>query len=114
LACLALDAGVVAGEHHVLGGGERRDQVEVLEDEAHPAGADLGPGVVREAGDVLAAEIELRGGAVVRVRGVEQAQDVHQGALAGAGRAHDRDHLAGLDRDLDALEGFDGVRLLRR
>jgi len=42
---------------------------------------------------------------------VEQAEDVHQGALARARRAHDRDHLARLDRNLDALEGFDGIAL---
>ena len=109
LGVLASDAGVVAGQEDVLEGGEGRDQVEVLEDEAHSAGPDLGSSIVGKRGHVLSREVELGSGAVVRVGSVEQAQDVHESALAGSGRAHDRYHLARLDRDLDALEGFDGV-----
>ena len=37
-------------------------------------------------------------------RPVEAAEDVHQRGLARAGGAHQRDHLAALDRQRDALE----------
>ena len=40
---------------------------------------------------------ERRASGRVGVRRVEQTEEVHQGALAGAGRPHDRDHLAGRD-----------------
>ena len=46
---------------------------------------------------------------VVAVGRMKQAEDVHQRALAGAGRAHDRDHLAGVDRDVDAAQCLDRV-----
>ena len=38
---------------------------------------------------------------------VEAAQDVHQRGLAGAGGAHQRHHLAAIDRERDALEHRD-------
>ena len=34
----------------------------------------------------------------------QAAQDVHQRALAGTGRSHDRDELAGLDLQADAIQ----------
>ena len=58
---------------------------------------------------VAAAERELRSRTVVRIGGVEQPEDVHERALARAGRAHDRDHLAGLDADVDAAQRVDAV-----
>ena len=94
LAADAPDPGVVAGEHHVLERGQRRDQVEVLEDEAHLAGPDAGPLALAQGHHVAAVEGQLGARAVVQVGRVEQAQDVHERALARSGRAHDRDHLA--------------------
>ena len=53
---------------------------------------------------VATVERELGRGAVIEVRGMEQPEDVHERALAGPGRPHDRDHLAGVDGDVDAPE----------
>ncbi len=52
---------------------------------------------------------ELRPRAVVGIGRVEQAEDVHQRALARPRRAHDGHHLARLDRDVDAAQGSDDV-----
>jgi hypothetical protein len=93
-------ARVVAGEHDVLQGGEGRDQVEVLEHEAHLAGPDPCSFAFAKGDHVAAVEVQLGPWAVVRVGGVEQAQDVHQRALARTRRAHDRDDLARLDADV--------------
>ena len=42
-------------------------------------------------------------------RGVQAGDDVHQGRLAGAGRAHDGGELAGGELDVHAVEGVHGV-----
>ena len=61
-----------------------------------------GPLVRRQLAHLLAVEPELaRGGPV------EAAEDVHQRGLAGAGGAHQRHHLARLDRQRDAVEHRD-------
>ena len=81
-------AGDQRRQKHVLLRGQRRQEVEELKDEADPVAADAGePGVV-EAVVALAAQADLPG----RWR-LERAQEVEHRALAGAGRAHDRDDL---------------------
>ena len=99
---------VLGREGDVLLGGQGRDQVERLEHEPHGAGADPGAIAVRQAGGIGAVDPELGRRPVVGVRAVEQPEEVHQGALAGPGRPHDRDHLASLDRHVDATQGIDG------
>ena len=74
----------------VLDGGQRRDQVELLEDEAERAQPQLGELVVAELREVAALEQHL---AVARA--VERAEQLQQRRLAGAARAFERDELAG-------------------
>src|SRR6266508_68631 len=77
---------------HVLGGGEDRDQVERLEDEAHRLGPVGRAGGVRHPEQVLAVEQHP---AAVDV--VQAGQAVQQRGLTGARGAHDGDHLAAAD-----------------
>ena len=74
----------------VLERGQRRDQVERLEDEAERAQPDLGELVVAEGCEVAALEEDLPGG-----RPVERAEELQQRRLPRAARALDRDDLAG-------------------
>jgi hypothetical protein len=99
------DALVEEGDFEVFEDGELGDEVKVLEDETEAFAAEFGELVVGELGDVLVVEeVVAAGGAV------EAAEDVHEGGLAGAGRAHDGDHVALVDIEGDAGEGadFDG------
>jgi hypothetical protein len=84
----------------ILERGRPGEQAEVLEDEADLLVAQLRPAVAVEARDVLAVEEVVAGGRVV-----EQTEDVHEGGLAGARRAHHRDEGAGGDVDADAAQG---------
>ncbi len=94
-------------QHQVLLGGEHRQQVEELEDEAELLAAQLGQLAVVEAGDLLAVEQDGAGG-----RLVEAGEDVHQGRLAGARRPHDRGEAAALEAGADLDQGVDrGVAL---
>src|SRR5439155_23471232 len=80
---------------HVLERGQRRDQVVELEDEADRRRAVLG--------DVLELlEPDPADGDAARIRPVERADEVQERALAAAGRACQRDGLAGrtLEREL--------------
>ncbi len=77
------------GELDVVEAGGAGEEVEGLEDEADLLVADAGELVVVELGDVVAVEPVFTLG-----RGVEAADEVHQGGLAGAGGAHDGDVLA--------------------
>jgi hypothetical protein len=88
------------GKHHVLERRQRRQQVEELEDEAHALAAQPGQLVVREAVVALPVQRDAAAG-----RGLERADDVQQGALAGARGAHDRDELPALDAEVDAVQG---------
>ena len=85
--------GVDEGQLDVVQGGGPGQQVEGLEDEADLAVADRGQLVVVHLRDHLAPQHV--GAAAGRV---QAAHDVHEGRLAGAGRPHDRDVLALLDR----------------
>ena len=101
-------AAAVAGEfhrqQHILFGGERRDQVIALENEADFAAADLRHLVLGEVGDVFTIEDHLAGAG--RVEAGEQAE---QRALAAAGRTHDGGELAARNEQVDALEDIHAV-----
>ena len=95
----------VLGQHDVLERGEVRDQVKLLEDEADLLGAEAverGGGHAEAYVDAVDAELAL-GGAV------EAAEEVDEGALAGAGGAGDGDPFAGDDGEGGGLEGVDDV-----
>ena len=62
--------------------------------------AQLGELLVVQRGEVGLADVDGAAG-----ERVEAGEAVHQRALAGAGRAHDRGEPAGLERDGDAVEG---------
>ena len=87
---------------HVLLGRERRQQVERLEDEAHPLAADDRALVVVERGQIDAFEQHL-----AAAGRFDAAEDVQQGALARARRAHDRQQFALADLEVDAAQGVD-------
>ena len=97
---VGLAAGKRAGQGDVLGRGQRRHQVERLEDEADPVAAELRELAVVELRDVGVADQHGAGGEVV-----EAGDAVHQRRLARAGRAHDGGEAAGAELDGDAVEG---------
>src|SRR3954453_9370770 len=90
-------------QQDVLLGGERRQQVERLEDEPDVTTAKLGELAVVHADDLRAGD---RDGALGG--DVEAGEDVHQGGLARPRRAHDGHELAGGNIDVDAPERLDG------
>ena len=95
------DARVDEGQLHV---GQRRrawEQVEALEDEADLAVANFGQAIIVHLAHVLSVEQIHAAG-----RHIQRPQDVHQGRFAGAGRAHDGHHLAGVDLQRDAAQGM--------
>ena len=98
--------GLAAGERQrqrdVLERGQRRHEVERLEDEADAVAAQLGELLVVELAEVGVAD--EHGAAGERV---EAGDGVHQGRLARARRAHDRGELAGVEVGVDAVEGVD-------
>ena len=101
--CLVgLAAGDRERQHQVLLGGEDRQQVEELEDEAELVAAQLGQLAVVEAGDLDPVELDRAGG-----RLVEPGEDVHQRRLAGAGGAHDRGEAVALEGGADPGQGVD-------
>ena len=75
----------------VLGGGQRRDQVEVLEDEARPGGGAAWRGASPLSVPMLSPSMRT----CPLVGRVEAAGEVEQGRLARPARAHHRDQLAG-------------------
>ena len=84
------------GQRDVLGRGQRRHQVEVLEDEADAVAPQPGePGVV-ELPDVLTAHVGRARGRPVQAR-----HAVHERRLARAGRAHDGREPAALECHAD-------------
>ena len=70
----AAEPGIRTGEQDVLEGGQRRNQVEVLEHEAHLSCADPRPVAVADVDDVPAVEVQLGSRSVVEIRRVEQTQ----------------------------------------
>src|SRR5580765_3435176 len=89
----------------VLNRGERRDQVELLEDESERAQAERRELAVAEAGQVPALEDH-----VARARPVERAEQLEQRRLPGAARALERDELARVELEVDAVERAHGRR----
>ena len=89
-------------QHEVLLGGQDRQQVEELEDEAELVAAQLGQLAVVEAGDLRPSRLTRAGG-----RPVEPGEDVHQGRLARAGRPHDRREAVALEAGVDPDQGVD-------
>lgn len=97
-----------AGEFHreknVLLGGERRNEVVALEDEADLAPAHESHPVFGEAGDIFAIEDDCaRGGRI------EAGEQTEEGALAAAGGAHDGRELTARNEKVDAFEDVDAV-----
>src|SRR5438445_6843070 len=95
-------AGQQERQLRVLEGGEHGDQVVHLEDEPHVArspGRQLAGGHV---GDLVPRHDDAPG------RGhVEAAEQVEQGRLARAARAHKRDEIARVDVEVESLEDID-------
>ena len=90
------------GQHHVFDGGGAGQQVVTLEDEPDFAVTDDRQLVLVQIADILPVQEVAPGG-----RAVEAAQDVHHGALAGAGRPHDGDKFVLLDGQADPVQGTD-------
>ena len=86
----------------VVQGAGAAEQLERLEDEADGAVAQLGQLGVGEGRDVAAADPQQPVG-----RPVQAAEQVHQRRLAGAGRADDRDVLAGVDAQAHPAQRLD-------
>src|SRR6478735_6726686 len=101
-----LGVGLAAGDRHregdVLLRGQRRHQVEGLEDEADLVAAQPGEGLVLEPGQVLLTDEDR-----ARVGGVERRAAVHQRGLARAARAHHRRELTGTDVEAHVVERGD-------
>jgi hypothetical protein len=102
IACLLLGAAVApqfAGEHDVLQGSETAEQLERLEHEPDLLAANPRPLLFVEVGEFLSAQGN-------RPRGwqVQPGEDAEQGRLAGSGSPDDRDGLARIDFEIDAVE----------
>src|SRR5205823_2685575 len=85
-------------------GGEGRDEVEGLEDEADVLAADLCELGLGEPGQVGAVEDDFTCGGPV-----EAAEHLEEGGLAAAGGALDDEAVPVGDGEVDAVEGVDGV-----
>lgn len=90
------------GDADVLSSGNGGQEVEALEDEADLFSAESCAAVGFDVGDVAAVDPEL-----ARSRAEHEAEDVHEGALAAAGRSHNGDELAGLEGQVDVKEDGD-------
>src|SRR5919197_417425 len=88
----------------VLEGGERRDQVELLEHEAERPEPERRELVVGELGQVAAPEEDAAG-----THPVERPEQLQERRLAGAARALERDELAVSDLEVDPVQGAHGV-----
>src|SRR5438128_3599717 len=98
-------ARIEQGKLDVFERGRPGQQVELLEDEPDSAVSDPSELVRREAPDTLAVQHIFPAG-----RGVEAAQEVHEGGLARARGTHDCHELAALDGDRHSAKGVDRVR----
>src|SRR5262245_48836662 len=89
-------------ELHVLERGEHRNQVVHLEDEADVARAPRGQLAGRHVRQLVASDGDTAG------RGhVEPAEQIQQGGLAGAARAHERHEVARVDVEVQSLQHVD-------
>src|SRR3989449_9743488 len=86
----------------VLHGGQRREEIELLENEpdalAADRGQERGPGGI----DAHAVDGQLSAG-----RGEDAAEDGEERGLAGAGRSFERNHFAGMQVERHAAEHVD-------
>ncbi len=82
--------GQLGGQQHVVLDGEVVEQVEELEDDADVPGPEPGQRALAELVDPPPGQADLAG-----ARPVQPGDQVEQGGLAAAGRAHDRHHLPG-------------------
>ena len=99
---LARETLEVQGEGDVFDAGERGEEVEELKNEADFVAAKAGEVIVGEGGDGLAVDADFaRGGAI------EAADQVEQGGFAGTGRAHNGNHFAAFDAEVDGVKGDD-------
>ncbi len=89
----------VLGERDVVAGGERRQEIEFLEDEANFVAAKVGAGGVAEGGKVVAIEHD----AASRGAG-EGAHDVEHGRFAAPGGPHDGEKIAGHNVNTDTAK----------
>ncbi len=96
-------AGQRERQDDVLVGRQRGQQVEALEDEADLVAAQLREPLLLEARDLGPVDPDLAAAGLV-----EAGEDVHEGALAGAGRPHDGREPALRDVDVDAAQGAHG------
>src|SRR5690606_14493315 len=86
----------------VAGGSEHRQQVVELEHEADVVGAPAGQLPPRSLREVVVADDHLSGG-----RGVEAAEQVQQGGLAGTRGPHQGEELPGGDLEVEPLQDVD-------
>jgi hypothetical protein len=94
--------GDVVSDFYIAHGGERRQEVEALEDKADLGATHFGSLGVGESGEVSAVDKYGAGGGAGKT-----AEDVEEGRFAGAGGADDGDELAGRDGEADVAEGGD-------
>ena len=92
-------AGEVERQHRVLECGERREELEELEDDPDVGAAPDCELLLAEIVQPAAVDRDDPGG-----RAVDAGDHVHDRRLAAAGRADDRHHLALLDRQVDAAK----------
>src|SRR5207302_8420340 len=85
----------------VLSCGQRRDQVELLEDETHRLEAKLSQLRVAQRAQIPTLEHDVAGR-----RAVERAEQLQQRCLSGATRARDRNELALADVQVDLAYGM--------
>src|SRR5699024_6585276 len=101
-ALLRLPAGDGERQQDVLPGGQRRDEVEGLEDEADPGPSQSGQLFLLQPGDVDAADAYP-----ALADRVQPGEAVHERGLPGARGPHDGGELTGADLQVDAVERAD-------
>ena len=106
-AAAPLGGGERTREQHVLDvlvRGQDRNEVEALEDERDPFPPQAGPLALAERRDVPAVQADR-----ARVRRVEEAEEIEQRGLAGAGRTRDGQELPGVHVQVDVRERGHGL-----
>jgi len=89
----------LARQLEVLPGGDRREQIEPLEDKTDLGPADLGPLAVRAAGQIPVLDQDVAG-----CRTEQAAHDVQQGGFATTRRPHDGDEFPASDLQIDSAQ----------
>src|SRR5690606_31690084 len=91
-------------EADVFDGGQRRYEMEVLEQDADRAASDPGQSVLVEVRNVSASDAYLAAGGPLQA-----GEHHHQRGLAATRRTDGGNHLAGLDGEVDILEDVQGL-----